>query len=308
MKVSAASQPLNPAGHNGISSYQAVTFYKIAYRRHTLPNHSIDSMSNEASSLTHPLLPQTEDKDDFYGDFYESYVAASTQEAREAAVQTLVAKLASSPLLKFEPNYEDGIFFIRAAENGDLPFLQWLVECSEHTVDLSDAFMVAAHDGHLDCVKFLVDKGLDPNSLLGSTAYNNHAHIKNFLDAKREELKKDSPRKMVKEISTLIEHIEQEPTPIPNALQTGLNDIVKKYLADGPIEAISTCIIKILQEYYDDKSPTGKNQGDMTENKTKGKEQRDALLLGCTAAITLLMDLDHLEKKIPTPPDPNSFA
>lgn len=234
-------------------------------------------------------------EDDLYDNFYERYVTATTREEREIAVQGFITQLASSPLFNFDPNYEDGILFIQAVENGDLPFLQWLVACSEDTVNLFDTLMVAANRGHLECVKFLIDdKGMDPNSLVDYGAYNNHMHIKQYLDTKREELKKESPRKMVEEIGTLIEHIEQESLPTPNALQEGIQGIVKKHLAEGPIEVIVTAIIKILQEYSDDK--------------TKGKEQRDALLLGSIITIMLLMDLHYLEKKIPTSPNLSSFA
>lgn len=293
MKVSAATQPLNPTSPGKSSSDRVITCYKIAYRR---PDFSVETVESFVDNIfpTVDSEASVDKHENLHDIFYEKYVSATTQDDREQVVQALIAELASSPLVKFEPDYENGIFFIRAAERGDLPFLQWLVACSEDTVNLFDTFMTAANRGHLECVKFLIDdKGMNPNSLVGYGAYDNHMHIKQFLDTKREELKKESPRKMVQEIGTLIEQIEQESVPTPNALQEGIQDIVKKHLADGPIEAITTSIIQILHEY---------------SNKTTGKEQRDALLLGGIVTIMILMGLRYLEKKTSTPPNPSSFV
>lgn len=40
----------------------------------------------------------------------------------------------------------------------------------------------AAYNGNLNIVKLLIEKGADPKKLIGTSSYNNHEHIKEYLD------------------------------------------------------------------------------------------------------------------------------
>lgn len=48
----------------------------------------------------------------------------------------------------------------------------------------------AAYNGNPDVVELLIEKGADPKKLIGTSSYNNHEHIKKYLDEKIEELNK----------------------------------------------------------------------------------------------------------------------
>lgn len=89
-----------------------------------------------------------------------------------------------------DPNYDEGYFFIIAARNGDTEMLNALIEKGNQenpnntTNSIQEGLGTAAHKGYLDCVKLLIENGADPKKLIGYSSYDNHKHIKKYLDEK----------------------------------------------------------------------------------------------------------------------------
>ena len=87
-----------------------------------------------------------------------------------------------------DPNYDEGYFFVIAARNGDVDMLTTLIEKGREkdpdntTNSIQEGLGTAAHSGHLNCVELLIEKGANPKELIGTTGYDNHQHIKEYLD------------------------------------------------------------------------------------------------------------------------------
>lgn len=90
-----------------------------------------------------------------------------------------IKNLLTHPYL--DVNYREGIFLTRAAQVGDMKMLETLFEKGA-TQGLDYALRAAASEGHGDCVEYLVGKGANPQSLLGSTAYSQYDDIRELLD------------------------------------------------------------------------------------------------------------------------------
>ena len=112
---------------------------------------------------------------DYNEDFGDHYIYGR----REKAIELLDY---------IDPNHDEGYFFIIAARNGDIDMLTALIEKGkekdpDNTINsIQEGLGTAAHKGYLDCVKLLIENGADPKELIGTTAYNNHQHIKEYLD------------------------------------------------------------------------------------------------------------------------------
>lgn len=131
------------------------------------------------------------DSDEIHEQLCQEY-GAGTEEIRKKAKEELKA------LPAFDPNYDEGVFFVQAAGFGDVDFLKWLVEKSDRDGNLRDNLQSAlartAYKGYLGCVKFLIGQGADPRSLTNTTAYNNHMPVQQFLEKYLEEMKKSTFR------------------------------------------------------------------------------------------------------------------
>ena len=80
-------------------------------------------------------------------------------------------------------NYDGGELAIIASSRGDIEVLQFLID-NGADIRLSDdaALRSAAHGGHKECVKLLIENEADPKKLIGTTSYDNHQHIEEYLD------------------------------------------------------------------------------------------------------------------------------
>ena len=80
-------------------------------------------------------------------------------------------------------NYQNGYFGILAAMNGHSEVLKFL---SKHGADMhidNEAILkVAAHNGHVSCINYLLtEHKANPLELLSTTAYNNYEGSKLYL-------------------------------------------------------------------------------------------------------------------------------
>ena len=81
-------------------------------------------------------------------------------------------------------NYQNGYFGILAAMNGHSEVLKFL---SKHGADMhidNEAILkVAAHNGHVSCINYLLtEHKANPLELLSTTAYNNYEEVKVIFD------------------------------------------------------------------------------------------------------------------------------
>lgn len=140
-------------------------------------NHQQGSALSQAAVVQNNMCSEISDDD--YNEFFRIYLFG-TEEERADAVDKIMA------YSDFNPNYDEGMLFVRAAEKGDLHFLSKLITTSSQNATLTDniqsALIYAAYGGHLACVQFLVEKGATPQHLLGTTAYTNCPAIKAFFD------------------------------------------------------------------------------------------------------------------------------
>lgn len=81
-------------------------------------------------------------------------------------------------------NYQNGYFGVLAAMNGNVEVLKFL---SKHGADMhidNEAMLKnAAHNGHINCVNYLLEKhNANPLELLNTTAYNNYQEVENIFN------------------------------------------------------------------------------------------------------------------------------
>lgn len=121
----------------------------------------------------------SEISDDDYNEFFQIYLFGTDEQRRDAVNKIMKYS-------DFDPNYDEGMLFIRAAEKGDLGFLCKLIKTSSKNATLTDniqsALLYAAYGGHFNCVLLLVEQGAAPQHLFGTTAYTNYPSIKAFFD------------------------------------------------------------------------------------------------------------------------------
>lgn len=104
--------------------------------------------------------------------FQENYIYGNIKEAKECVDY-------------IDVNYDDGYFLTIAAKNGDSEMLGILIKKgADVNISNESALRAAARNGHKDCVELLINNGADPKKLIGTSSYNNHGNIKDFLDKK----------------------------------------------------------------------------------------------------------------------------
>lgn len=126
---------------------------------------------NEASS---PIgeAPSSEDDEDFNERFENLYIAGDKKGAMEY-------------FDKIDVNYDDGIFILRAAEEGDDQLVSHLLEKGAKA-GIFDAFAQAAHRGKQEAtrtlIRHLMAQGEDVDQVKTTTAYDNYGYIKELID------------------------------------------------------------------------------------------------------------------------------
>lgn len=80
-----------------------------------------------------------------------------------------------------DANYEDGYFFIRAAQHNDLNLLKLLYQ-KDSNVDLYDCLLASSRRGYIEIVKFLVEKGVDYRKLRDTYAWSLYESVNQYLE------------------------------------------------------------------------------------------------------------------------------
>lgn len=107
----------------------------------------------------------------------EKFLQAYVLESREKAIKDYL----ENSDVDIDVNYKEGLFLIKAAQAGDVKALELLIEKGAN-VGLVEALSYAADYKHMDCVEFLLRKGVDPNALKGTETYrNHHKYMEAFL-------------------------------------------------------------------------------------------------------------------------------
>lgn len=81
-------------------------------------------------------------------------------------------------------NYQNGYFGMLAAMNGHIEVLKTLSKYgADMHIDNEAILKVAAHNGHVSCVNYLLtEHKANPLELLNTTAYNNYEEVKVIFD------------------------------------------------------------------------------------------------------------------------------
>jgi len=93
----------------------------------------------------------------------------------------------------FDLSHDDGILGIFAAMYGNVDVLEFLFGKSNSIKKFCDDMLdVAALNGYVACVEFLLNNGANPAKLIDTTSYNNYDNIReifdNCLDGKKRQL------------------------------------------------------------------------------------------------------------------------
>lgn len=147
-------------------------------------------------------------------DFFNNYVFGPQEKRAEA-----VAHFFASPY--HDPNYDDGLFFVRAAENQDRELLQKLIENNQDPESLADglfnALMEAADRKYKDLINFLFAHGADPDySIKQYSVYYNDPDIKACIDEQIEKRQKKSTSLWAKPIFSCFSKARKDHLSIGN--------------------------------------------------------------------------------------------
>ena len=81
-------------------------------------------------------------------------------------------------------NYDDGHLLILAVSENNKEMFNFLIDNGADVQANDDAALrTAAHKGNIEFMTVLIGKGAKPEKLIGTTSYNNHEEVKNYLDS-----------------------------------------------------------------------------------------------------------------------------